>query len=239
MARRPRLDLPECPIHIVQRGNNRLPCFFHDEDYGAYREALGFASRACEVAIHAYVLMTNHVHLLCTTGRKGDASRMMQSVGRRYVRYVNGVYRRSGTLWEGRFKSCIVDTERYLLTCYRYIEFNPLRAKMVASPEDYSWSSYRFNALGQSDPLVDPHPLYKSLGASHGERAQAYRSLCEASVSNEELTAIRAHLEQERVLGSTRFQAEIEETLARCVRIRRPGRPPQEKASGKGVREHF
>src|ERR1700729_3005315 len=163
MARRPRLDLPCLPLHVIQRGNNRLPCFFQDDDFSTYREALQQTSKAEGVAIHAYVLMTNHVHLLMTCEAQGAVSRMMQALGRRYVRYVNAMYRRTGTLWEGRFKSCLVDSECYLLTCYRYIELNPLRAAMVETPESYLWSSYHANARGAHDPLVDPHPEYLAL----------------------------------------------------------------------------
>ena len=150
---------------------------------------------------------------------------MMQALGRRYVRYINGTYRRTGTLWEGRFKSCVVDTEHYLLTCYHYIEFNPLRAKMVAQAEEYRWSSYRCNAFAQPDALISPHPAYQALGNLPEERADAYRQLCEASIASDDLAAIRAHIEQERALGSRRFQEIIEATLKRSVRLRGPGRP--------------
>lgn len=234
MARRPRLDLPGLPLHVIQRGNNRLPSFFHDEDYIAYREALQTAAESSGVAIHAYVLMTNHVHLLVTGATHGAVSQMMQALGRRYVRYINGVYRRSGTLWEGRFKSSLIDTERYLLTCYRYIEFNPLRARMVASAEDYRWSSYRHNALGQTDILIRPHDVYDALGQTRDERAAAYRELCRATISTEEIASIRAHIEQERALGDPRFQNEIEAALARCVRVRGPGRPRKTTLTGEG-----
>jgi putative transposase len=234
MARRPRLELPGLPLHIVQRGNNRLPCFFHDEDYCAYGETLQRASVGNSVAIHAYVLMTNHVHLLAKATSKGGVSRMMQALGRRYVRYVNSTYRRSGTLWEGRFKSCIVDTERYLLTCYRYIEFNPLRANMVASAQAYRWSSYHRNALAEPDGLIRSHPIYDALGNSLEARAAIYLQLCDEAVSTDELAAIRAHIEQERALGNTRFEEEIEAALARSVRLRSPGRPPKTSASMSG-----
>jgi putative transposase len=210
---------------VVQRGNNRLPCFFHGEDYSAYREALQQASRDAGVAIHAYVLMTNHVHLLVTGGAAGAVSRMMQALGRRYVRYINTMYRRTGTLWEGRFKSCLVESELYLLTCYRYIEFNPLRARMVAEPDAYRWSSHRHNALAQPDGLITEHEVYRALGTSATDRAIAYRAICAESISEDELIVIRAHLEQERAFGSRRFQDEIEANLARCAHLRGPGRP--------------
>jgi putative transposase len=212
-------------MHVVQRGNNRLPCFFHDDDCSTYRQSLQESSAAFGVHIHAYVLMTNHVHLLLTAQAPLAVSKMMQALGRRYVRYINGVYRRTGTLWEGRFKSSLIDTRRYLLTCYRYIELNPVRAAMVASPADYRWSSYAHNALGKTDYLVTPHSEYTALAESDNERCAAYLALFKEVIDTDELAAIRAHVEQERALGSLRFQAEIEAALARCVHVRGPGRP--------------
>ena len=150
---------------------------------------------------------------------------MMQALGRRYVRYVNTRYRRTGTLWEGCFKSCLVDSDRYLLTCYRYVEFNPLRARMVAAPDEYRWSSHRHNALAIVDEMITPHPVYSALGATTSDRAANYRSLCKESITEEELAAIRAHLEQERAPGSRGFQLEIESNLGRCVHLRGSGKP--------------
>jgi len=134
MVRLPRICLPGIPQHIIQRGNNRQPCFASDEDFATYAHWLDEYARKCEVAIHAWVFMTNHVHLLATPRTEDGISRLMQTLGRHYVRYFNYTYKRSGTLWEGRFKSCVVDEENYLLICQRYIELNPVRANMVVSP---------------------------------------------------------------------------------------------------------
>ena len=156
MARLPRICLPGVPQHIVQRGTNRQLCFASEEDFAAYAYWLDECSRKFRVAIHAWVFMTNHVHLLITPETTDGVSRMMQTLGRHYVRYFNHTYRRTGTLWEGRFKSCVVDAENYLLVCLRYIELNPVRAGMVAAPGDYTWSSYQSNGLGQPINLWTP-----------------------------------------------------------------------------------
>ncbi len=148
MARLARVAPVGVPQHIIQRGNNRQVCFAGEEDMKAYLHWLKEMSKKYQVDIHAWVLMTNHVHLLCTPWKENAVSQMMQSLGRLYVRYFNHTYQRSGTLWEGRFKSCLVQSERYLLELYRYIELNPVRADMVDKPSDYSWSSYAINALG-------------------------------------------------------------------------------------------
>lgn len=177
MARLPRLCLPGVPQHVVQRGNNRHACFFTDQDYPRFLDTLQHSAERFEVKVHAYVLMTNHVHLLLTHARAGAVSRMMQSLGRSYVRYVNEHYQRSGTLWEGRFKSTLVDTERYFLAVSRYIELNPVRAGMVEHPMNYPWSSYRSNALGESTELLTPHPCYLTLGGSDHQRQVCYRGL--------------------------------------------------------------
>jgi putative transposase len=175
--------------------------------------------------VHAYVLMTNHVHLLITPTDKGALSRCMQALGRRYVTYFNKTYHRTGTLWEGRYKSALVDNQTYLLMCYRYIELNPVRAAMVASPENYPWSSFHTNALGKSDLLLHPHEEYLALGVDAAQRQAAYRSLFENVLSDDQLLEIRAHLQQQRALGTNRFQAAIEAELSRVARIRPRGRP--------------
>ena len=167
MPRKPRLYLPGIPCHVIQRGNNRDVCFAAEEDYQAYVEWLRDGAERCGCAVHAYVLMTNHVHLLVTPQDKEGVSRLMQSVGRRYVQYFNYSYDRSGTLWEGRYKATLIDSDQYLLTCMRYIELNPVRAGMVKHPLDYPWSSYAANARGQDNLLITPHELYRQLGRSH------------------------------------------------------------------------
>jgi putative transposase len=228
MPRQPRIEIPGVPLHVVQRGNNRSACFFHDDDYLRYRQDLWAQSLAHGVSIHAYVLMTNHVHLLVTTPEKGAVSQFMQCLGRRYVGYINATYRRTGTLWEGRFKSCVVDSEQYVLRCYRYIELNPLRASMAAEPGAYRWSSYGANGLGRSDRLVKPHAQYLALGAQSEVRLEAYRAIVRECVSDDELAEIRCYLQQERALGHSRFQAEIQCALGRRVEMRRRGRPSKQ-----------
>jgi putative transposase len=157
-----------------------------DEDYGFYLESLLAVSRGYDVAIHAYVLMTNHVHLLATPAYRDSLARLMQALGRRYVRFFNAKYQRSGTLWEGRFRACLIDTDRYVLGCYRYIELNPVRANMVSRPSEYRWSSYRVHADGDSSRLITKHPLYLALVATDDERQAAYRHLYEGEMDENE-----------------------------------------------------
>jgi REP-associated tyrosine transposase len=158
MARLPRLCLPGIPQHIIQRGINRQPCFASKDDFSAYAHWLEKCAKENQVSVHAWVFMTNHVHLLVTPETRDGVSRMMQMLGRYYVRYFNYTYQRTGALWEGRFKSCVVDSEEYLLICQRYIELNPVRAGMVNSPCEYTWSSYKANGLGKPASLWTPHP---------------------------------------------------------------------------------
>ena len=173
MARFPRIVIPGQALHIIQRGNNRQPCFFADDDYRYYLDSLKEAAVRCGAQVHAYVLMTNHVHLLLTPESVQTPSLLLQSVGRRYVRYVNHGYRRSGTLWEGRYKSTLIDSDRYLLTCSRYIELNPVRARMVGRPGDYIWSSFRSNTGGPMEPILRrtrytwPWPTPRKIGRRH------------------------------------------------------------------------
>ena len=159
MARLPRFVIPGQPQHVIVRGNNREPIFYAEEDYRFYLEKLQQACEKHQCDLHAYVLMTNHVHLLITPHTEDGISKSLQMLGRYYVQYFNHTYQRTGTLWEGRYKATLIDSERYLLTCYRYIELNPVRAEgMVDHPSEYPWSSYRYNVVGESDPLVVPHP---------------------------------------------------------------------------------
>lgn len=227
MARLPRIDVPKLPQHVLQRGNNRAACFFHPDDYRLYLQALRDASQRYPCQLHAYVLMTNHVHLLVTGARPSAISSLMQSLGRRYVHYVNATYGRTGTLWEGRFKSSVIESERYLLTCYRYIECNPVRAGLVQDPGAYRWSSYGHHAWGRQDELIQDHEVYLALGSTVEERCQAYRALCAERIGAGDLQGIRDHVNKGRVLGSRRFQEEIESMLKRRVDILPPGRPPK------------
>jgi putative transposase len=225
MARQPRIDLAGVPQHVIQRGNNREACFFEDDDRHHYLEWLRKAAEQYGVFVHAYVLMTNHVHLLATGTGVGAIGRTMQSLGRRYVRYVNSSYQRTGTLWEGRYKSCLVDSDRYLLTCYRYIELNPVRAGMVRTPGDYRWSSYNRNALGMADDVVTAHASYESMGRSDAERFLAYQDLFRTAIEDDDLEAIRRHVAQGKVLGSEAFRNQVEAVVNRRVRLAGPGRP--------------
>ena len=218
MARLPRLAVAGQPLHIIHRGNNRQAIFFAEADYKRILSDLVLSAKKYKCHIHAYVLMTNHIHLLLTPKAANSASRMMQSVGRRYVRYINSKYRRSGTLWEGRFKSSVIDSERYLLSCYRYMEMNPVRAEMCKSPADYRWSSYHHNALGLPDKLVDPHQEYLSLGKEDAERRRAYLSLFENPLNEEVIKAIREGTEKGEVVGTERYQAEIARMTKRRVK---------------------
>jgi putative transposase len=218
MARLPRLTVAGQPLHIIHRGNNRQAIFFAEADYQRILSDLAMSAKKYKCHVHAYVLMTNHIHLLLTPIKATSASRMMQSVGRRYVRYINSEYRRSGTLWEGRFKSGLIDSERYLLSCYRYIEMNPVRAVMCESPSDYRWSSYHYNALGQPDKLVDPHQEYLLLGKETTERRRTYLSLFENSLDEEVIKAIREGTEKGEVVGTERFQEEIAKMIKRPIK---------------------
>lgn len=160
MARQPRLDLPNVPQHVVQRGNNRLLCFLDDSDRYRYLQLLREALLHTGRVLHAYVLMDNHAHLLVTPSAVGDVARLMQKLGRQYVGQFNARHGRTGTLWEGRYKSCLVDTETYVLRCYRYIDLNPVRARMTDDPAAYAWSSAAAHGGYREDALVTPHPAY-------------------------------------------------------------------------------
>lgn len=225
MSRAPRIDIAGIPQHIIQRGNNRNACFFTGNDYRYYLGSLKKAADKCRCSIHAYVLMTNHVHLLATGAGAGSVSKMMQSIGRRYVRHVNAVHKRTGTLWEGRFKSSLVDTDLYLLTCYRYIELNPVRASLVDTPAAYRWSSYAYNALGRKDDVLSPHERYMALGRASAGRCSAYLRLFPKAINDDELVAIRNHVNQGKVLGAPGFQEKVERSLGCRARLSKQGRP--------------
>ena len=172
-------------MHLVQRGNDKQPCFEETGDYEIYLNSLEASAKRYRVNVHAYALMTNHVHLLVTPTDDSGPSRMMQQLGRRYVRYFNTKYQRSGTLWEGRFRSSLIDTDRYLLACYRYIELNPVRARMVATPSAYRWTSYKTNAFGARSALITPHDVWISLGTCTSTRQKNYRRLFDDEVDEQ------------------------------------------------------
>ena len=226
--RRPRLELPGIPQHITHRGVNRGATFIDDEDFAAYLQALEQVSRAHGVSIHGYVLMTNHVHLLVSAGIAGAVSRMMQALGRRYVRAFNARHGRTGTLWEGRYKSCLIDSDRYLLACLRYIELNPVRAAMVAQPWDCRWSSVHGHLGLRADPRLTSHAGYLALGRDAGEREMAYRGVLMEALSDDLIADIRSHMQQERALGSPAFRTMVEKALNRPVEVRPQGRPRRE-----------
>lgn len=225
MPRRARLSIPGIPWHLIQRGNNRSVCFYAEEDYQFYLHFLEEFATRFGCAIHAYVLMTSHVHLLLTPQRADSVSMMMKHLGQRYVQYINRTYRRSGTLWEGRFRSCLTQTEDYVLACYRYIELNPVRAGMVMKPQDYRWSSYHANALGKANRLITLHDEYSRLGQDDASRREAYRALFKAHLDPEMVNEIRSATNGNFALGSERFQKEIEAMLGRRAGRGQAGRP--------------
>lgn len=227
MARRRRLLVAGVTHHVIQRGNDRKAIFFSDDDRLLYLNWLGAAMARHGARLHAYVLMTNHVHLLLTTERELTLPRIMQSLGRRYVAHVNATYRRTGTLWEGRYRSTVLDSEAYVIACYCYIEANPLRARMVAQACDHPWSSHRCNAMGEPDPLITEHPVYRTLGVTAEMRRAAYRKLFDAGLGDDMLDAIRDATQRGWAPGSDRFRAEIEAATGRVAGPPRRGRPPK------------
>jgi putative transposase len=228
MARLPRSFVEGEVQHVIQRGNNREPTFASEQDFVFYLDCLLRASQEHGLAVHAYILMTNHVHLLATPQHEHSLPKTMQSVGRRYVQRFNYTYQRTGTLWEGRYRATLVHAERYLLTCMRYIELNPVRAAMVQHPTDYPWSSYRANAQGQPDVLVTPHEVYRRLARSSEERLSAYRQLFRAQISKEDLDAIRESTHKGWALGNDRFRAKVERLSGRRAAPLPRGRPARD-----------
>jgi putative transposase len=225
MARMGRYFVADQPLHVIQRGNNRQAIFFEDQDYGLYHEWLACAAHEHGCAVHAYVLMTNHVHLLVTPAKAHSLPRMMQSLGRRYVRTINGRHRRTGTLWEGRYKAAPLDSDAYFFACSRYIELNPVRAGMVRGPGDYSFSSYRANALGEPDALVRGHPLFMRLGSDAQARRKAYRALFRKKLNEQFVNDLRAATNGGWALGGERFRNEIAEAAKRRTVPLPKGRP--------------
>ncbi len=209
----------------MQRGHNREPCFFREEDYLTYLHWLGEALKETSCSLHAYALMSNHVHLLLTPKRAAAVPKLIISLGRRYVQYINRQHRRTGTLWESRYKSSLIQAATYLLTGMRYIELNPVRAAMVDDPAHYRWTSYRANALGQTSLLLIPHPVYLALGADDHARRAAYRGLFRPPLDEATLGAIRLALNQSQPLGNGRFHAKIERMTGQRREARPRGRP--------------
>jgi putative transposase len=228
MPRRPRIIVPGIPLHLIQRGNNRQACFFADADYLTYLDWLDDYAKSTGCLIHAFVLMTNHVHLLLTPEKQDSAGNLMKRLGQRYVQYINRSYRRSGTLWEGRFRSCIVQQEEYLFSCQRYIEMNPVRAGIIQHPDEYQWSSYQANGLGKGFGFIHHHSLYQDLGRTDTERQMAYRALFRDDVASGKIDKIRHATNGNFALGSNQFQQEISELLGRRAAPGKAGRPKKQ-----------
>jgi putative transposase len=225
VARHVRIVVAGYPLHVIVRGIDRAAIFFSESDRQSFLGALGEVAAAEAVSVHAYVLMTNHVHLLVTPATERGAGRLMKGLGFRYVQSVNRTYGRTGTLFEGRFRSSLIEGDRYLLACQRYIELNPVRAGLVEEPGAYPWSSYRANALGVPDPLLTPHPLYDGLAETDEARRAAYLDLFAEAIAQDVLTEIRTATNGGFALGGKRFQREIAVMLGRRTWRGRPGRP--------------
>ena len=222
MTRLPRFTIPGVPQHVIQRGNNKATIFVSTHDYLFFRECMLSAIRRFACQIHAYVFMTNHVHFLMSPNRSGAIGRVMQSVGGRYAKYVNDRYGRTGTLWEGRYRATVINSDEYLFSCYRYIEENPVRAAIVTEPGEYRWSSYSANALGASDSLVTAHERYVALGDTPGSRQEAYGSFFRVLMQPSTISALRDSTNYGWALGDTEFQSELTRTDRRAAPVRRP-----------------
>ena len=212
-------------MRIVQRGHNREPCFFAEADYGGYLHWLAAAPGDAQCALHAYALMTNHVHLLVTPRRVALVPKLLIALGRRYVQHINATHQRTGTLSDSRYKSSLIDAASYLLTCMRYIELNPVRAGMVRDPADFRWTSYRANGLGHSNRLLTPHAVYAGLGQDDSARRAAYRDLFRLELDREVVSDIRLALDRGNPLGNQRFREAIERKPGRACLARPRGRP--------------
>jgi putative transposase len=227
MPRKPRFYLPGSPVHAFQRGHNKEPVFFDDEDYLVYLRYLKASADEFDCAIHAYVLMTNHVHFLLTPQAANSISLMFQGVGRHYVPYINRRYGRRGSLWEGRYKSCLIGSENYFLACMRYIECNPVRASMVEHSAEYRWSSYAANALGVDNTVLMAHEIYTSLGISDTLRCSSYKTLFDNVPTEVELDMIRSSLHSGAPVGNDRFKLQVELAVGRKVGLAKVGRPQE------------
>ncbi|WPL16111.1 Transposase [Thiorhodovibrio winogradskyi] len=228
MPRRARILAGGYPVHVILRGIDRAAIFFEDEDRRFFLDALGMASHEASVAVHAYVLMTNHLHLLMTAERTEGIPKLMKQVAQGYAQRINRCYRRTGGLFEGRYRSALIEADRYLLACYRYIELNPVRASLVVAPGDYPWSSYRANALGSADLIVRPHARYMELADIESERLAAYRRLFEDALGTELLECLREGTNGGFVVGSQQFERQIAAMVGRRTWRGSPGRPRKE-----------
>ena len=229
MPRYPRLFLPNVPLHIVQRGHDRQPTFVEHADYRYFLDNLEEMRTELRIRVYGYCLMTNHVHLIVAPGTDTQTvSKMLKVLAGRQTRYVNRIEKRSGTLWEGRFKASLIDSENYLLACYRYVDLNPVRASMVELPEDYPWSSYRSHA-GLSDTTpIDPSAAYSALGITADERCRAYRAFVAEGIYDQELDQIRTAAKRNQIIGTDRFRRQIEQRIGRRISTNGQGRPKKE-----------
>ena len=225
MARLPRLTVPGYPHHIIQRGNNRQPVFAVDADYETLLSMLDEHAREKSVALHAYVLMSNHFHLLATPETADGIPQMMQAVGRRYVRYFNQRQARTGTLWEGRYRSTLIQAERYLVACMVYMDLNPVRARMVASPIDYPWSSHRHYVGLRNDKIVTPHPLIWEMGNTPFARDAAYSELVQSGIGEDQQRALTDSALRGWALGEAEYVAALQKRTERRVTRGAAGRP--------------
>ena len=225
MPRQPRIHLDDIPLHLVQRGHNRQPCFFEPADYHCYLHMLDDALRRCQGRLHAYALMTNHVHLLLTPAVAARVPNVMMAIGRGYVQFVNRKYGRTGTLWDGRYHASLVQSDRYLLACCRYIEMNPVRAGLASRPDDYPWTSFHANALQRKEPRIVPHPLWVELAASPDRRSSAYRALFDEGSDEVPVTEIRRAIRQSQPLGGKDFDTVISRLTGRERSSMPRGRP--------------
>jgi putative transposase len=225
MARLPRLTVSGYPHHVIQRGNNRQPVFVDAADYERFLDLLGEYAQREKIAIHAYTLMSNHVHLLLTPETESGVPLAMQAVGRRYVQYFNQRYRRSGTLWEGRYKSTLVDADHYLLTCMVYIDLNPVRAGIVNKPADYRWSSYGHYAGLRDDKLLSAHALYWALGNTPFAREAAYVDLVTQGIGVDQQKMLTESVLKGWALGTPGFLAQLERSTSRRAQPKLAGRP--------------
>ncbi len=226
MARLPRLSMAGYAHHLIQRGNNRQAIFASDADRRTMLDLLTEHAKQWNVAVHAYVLMDNHFHLLATPSTDDGLAKMMQAVGRRYVRYFNDRQKRTGTLWEGRFKSSLIQSERYLLACMAYIDLNPVRAAVVAQPGDYLWSSYANHVGQRQEPWLTPHPLYWELGNTPFAREIAYANLVQSGIASVQQTALTDATLRGWALGEPEFVADLQKRTPRRVSKTTAGRPP-------------
>ncbi len=230
MPRYPRAFLPGIPLHIVQRGHNRQPVFVNASDYRYYLQNLMEVKVERNIRLLAYCLMTNHVHLVILPDEDAKAvSKLMRVLAARQTRHVNKLENRSGTLWEGRYKASLIDTDEYLLACCRYVDLNPVRARIVAEPQDYVWSGYQGRTGLTNDPLLDDHCIFSALGPTRTACARSYAEFVKSGIGDDELAFIRQSVQRNQLTGGSRFKATIEARLGRRLSNKAQGRPRKDR----------